>query len=110
MAEGLREVLNSVFEFSNLLEQQRTGAITRQLAAWAAILAIPYSLLSGAVPARKMGVYMGIFNFYIVIPQLVAASVLGAVLSGLFGGQSIYAMLLGGVSFVIGGLLALRVK
>ena len=41
MVDGLREVLNSVFEFSNLLEQQRTGAITRQLAAWAAILAVP---------------------------------------------------------------------
>lgn len=41
MVDGLREVLNSVFEFSNLLEQQRTGTITRQLAAWAAILAVP---------------------------------------------------------------------
>ena len=41
MVDGLREVLTSVFEFSNLLEQQRTGAITRQLAAWAAILAVP---------------------------------------------------------------------
>ena len=44
MVEGLREVLNSVFEFSNLLEQQRTGAITRQLAAWAAILAVPTAI------------------------------------------------------------------
>jgi len=41
MVDGLREVLSSVFEFSNLLEQQRTGVITRQLAAWAAILAVP---------------------------------------------------------------------
>lgn len=44
MADGLKEVLNSVFEFSNLLEQQRTGAITRQLAAWAAILAVPTAI------------------------------------------------------------------
>ncbi len=44
MVEGLREVLTSVFEFSNLLEQQRTGAITRQLAAWAAILAVPTAI------------------------------------------------------------------
>ncbi len=44
MADGLREVLASVFEFSNLLEQQRTGAITRQLAAWAAILAVPTAI------------------------------------------------------------------
>jgi magnesium transporter len=44
LVDGLREVLNSVFEFSNLLEQQRTGAITRQLAAWAAILAVPTAI------------------------------------------------------------------
>ena len=44
MVDGLREVLSSVFEFSNLLEQQRTGAITRQLAAWAAILAVPTAI------------------------------------------------------------------
>ena len=44
MVDGLREILNSVFEFSNLLEQQRTGAITRQLAAWAAILAVPTAI------------------------------------------------------------------
>jgi magnesium transporter len=44
MASGLREVLTSVFEFSNLIEQQRTGAITRQLAAWAAILAVPTAI------------------------------------------------------------------
>jgi maltose/moltooligosaccharide transporter len=78
--------------------------------AWASIVSLPYALLADSVPSRKMGVYMGIFNFYIVIPQLVAASVLGAVLSGVFGGQSIYAMLLGGVSFVIAGLMSLRIK
>ena len=44
MVDGLREVLNSVFEFSNLMEQQRTGVITRQLAAWAAILAVPTAI------------------------------------------------------------------
>jgi magnesium transporter len=44
LVDGLREVLNSVFEFSNLLEQQRTGTITRQLAAWAAILAVPTAI------------------------------------------------------------------
>jgi maltose/moltooligosaccharide transporter len=45
--------------------------------AWASILSLPYALLSGALPADKMGVYMGIFNFFIVIPQLIAASILG---------------------------------
>ncbi len=42
--------------------------------AWASILSLPYALLAGSVPSRKMGVYMGIFNFFIVIPQLVIAS------------------------------------
>ena len=57
-----------------------------------------------------MGVYMGIFNFFIVIPQLVTASVLGDVLKPLLGGQPIYALLVGAVSFALAGVLALRVK
>lgn len=78
--------------------------------AWAAILAIPYSLLSGSVPARKMGVYMGIFNFFIVIPQLVAATLLGFLLKTFFGNQPINALLIAGASLVIAGLLVLRVR
>ena len=78
--------------------------------AWASILSLPYALLAGSVPSRKMGVYMGIFNFFIVIPQLVAASVLGAVLNALMGGKPIYALVVGGVSFAIAGVLALRVR
>ena len=78
--------------------------------AWAAILAIPYSLLSGAVPAKKMGVYMGIFNFFIVIPQLVAASLLGFLLKTFFGNQPVDALMIGGVSLVIAGLCVLRVR
>ena len=56
-----------------------------------------------------MGLYMGIFNFFIVIPQLVAASVLGFLLNTLFGGAPIYALVLGGVSFMLAGLFVLRV-
>jgi maltose/moltooligosaccharide transporter len=77
--------------------------------AWASILSLPYALLSDSVPAKKMGTYMGIFNFFIVIPQLVAASILGVLLKALFGGQPIYALVLGGASFVLAGVLALRV-
>jgi len=55
-------------------------------------------------------VYMGIFNFFIVIPQLVIASVLGIMLKTFFGGQPIYALAIGGVSFLIAGLCALRVR
>ena len=78
--------------------------------AWASIVSLPYALLAGSVPSRKMGVYMGIFNFFIVIPQLVAASVFGSALKHLLGGQPIYVLVVGGCSFVIAGLFALRVK
>jgi maltose/moltooligosaccharide transporter len=77
--------------------------------AWASILSLPYVLLSDSLPAQKMGLYMGIFNFYIVIPQLVAASVLGLLIKWLFGGAPIYALAIGGVSFLISGALVLRV-
>jgi maltose/moltooligosaccharide transporter len=77
--------------------------------AWASILSLPYALLSDSLPAQKMGLYMGIFNFFIVIPQLVAASVLGLMIKSLFGGQPIYALAIGGVSLFIAGALVLRV-
>jgi len=77
--------------------------------AWASIVSLPYALLSDSVPAQKMGLYMGVFNFFIVIPQLVAAGVLGFLLRLLFGGEPIYALVIGGTSFVIAGLFVLRV-
>jgi maltose/moltooligosaccharide transporter len=77
--------------------------------AWASILSLPYALLCDALPAKKMGVYMGIFNFFIVIPQLLAASVLGVLLRTFFGNEPIYALLLGGISFLVAGLCVLRV-
>jgi maltose/moltooligosaccharide transporter len=78
--------------------------------AWASILSLPYALLSDNLPAAKMGVYMGIFNFFIVIPQLLAASVLGVLLKWFFHGQPVYALVLGGASLVIAGLCTLRVR
>ena len=77
--------------------------------AWASILSLPYALLSDCVEAEKMGVYMGIFNFFIVIPQLVAASLLGFLLKTFFGGHAIEALVIGGVSLIIAGLSVLRV-
>jgi maltose/moltooligosaccharide transporter len=77
--------------------------------AWASILSLPYALLSDSVPPQKMGVYMGIFNIFIVIPQLLAASLLGLILRVVFGGNPVYALVLGGLSLVAGGLFALRV-
>jgi len=78
--------------------------------AWASILAIPYALLSDSVPAKKMGVYMGIFNFFIVIPQLCAASLLGFLLKTFFAGAPIGAFAIGGASLIVAGLCTLRVK
>jgi maltose/moltooligosaccharide transporter len=69
--------------------------------AWSSILSAPYAMLAGALPARKMGVYMGIFNFFIVIPQLLAATVLGLLLKTFFGGQAIFALVLGAAAFAI---------
>jgi maltose/moltooligosaccharide transporter len=78
--------------------------------AWASILAMPYAILAGSLPADKMGVYMGIFNFFIVIPQITAASILGFLVKSVFGNEAIYALLLGGVSFVIAAGLTMLVK
>ncbi len=78
--------------------------------AWASILSLPYALLSNSLPADKMGIYMGIFNFFIVIPQLLAASVLGFLLKLLFANQPIYALVIGGASLLLAGVCVLRVK
>ena len=77
--------------------------------AWASILSLPYALLSSNLPASKMGIYMGIFNFFIVIPQLVAASVLGLILREFFDLQGIYGLVIGGVLMIIAGLTAMLV-
>lgn len=78
--------------------------------AWSSILSMPYAMLAGALPADKMGYYMGVFNFFIVIPQIVAAGVLGYLLKSFFGNDAIYAMIIGGVSLFVAGLLTLLVK
>ncbi|MCE7040930.1 MFS transporter [Dyadobacter sp. CY312] len=77
--------------------------------AWASILSVPYAMLAGSLPAEKMGYFMGLFNFFIVIPQIVAAALLGFLIKSFFAGESIYALLIGGVAMIIAGLLSLRV-
>jgi maltose/moltooligosaccharide transporter len=71
---------------------------------WASTLTMPYSILAGALPRAKMGFYMGVFNFFIVIPQLVASFVMGFVIKDVFHEQAIYALVIGGISMVIGGI------
>jgi maltose/moltooligosaccharide transporter len=77
--------------------------------AWSSILSTPYAILAGSLPERKLGVYMGIFNFFIVIPQLLAATVLGLLLKSFFGGAAIWALVLGAGSFLIAAVAALLV-
>ena len=77
--------------------------------AWASILSIPYAMLSGSLPSNKMGYYMGVFNFFIVIPQLVAASILGFLISKFFNSEPIYALLIGGASMILAGIISLTI-
>jgi maltose/moltooligosaccharide transporter len=78
--------------------------------AWASILSMPYAILTGSLPPSKMGYYMGVFNFFIVIPQIVAAAILGFIIGRAFGGEAIYALLVGGISLVLAAALTLRVE
>lgn len=78
--------------------------------AWASILSIPYAMLTGALPPHKLGVYMGIFNIFIVLPQLLAATILGLLVRSIFGGAPIYALALGGGALIVAALAMLRVE
>jgi len=78
--------------------------------AWASTLTMPYAILAGALPAHKMGFYMGVFNFFVVIPQILAAWLLGYVVKYLFHNESIYALVVGGVSMMMAALLNVVVR
>jgi len=69
--------------------------------AWASILAMPYAILAGALPANKMGVYMGIFNLFITIPQVVSGILNRPIVHYLFGNKAIYAIVMAGVFFLL---------
>jgi len=106
IAGGLGLISFIVFKNENFLIISMAGIGF----AWSSILAMPYSMLTQSLPAHKMGVYMGIFNFFIVIPQILAATLLGFFTKHLFGNQAIYAIVLGGCSMIIAALLTLRLK
>ncbi|HEV2749060.1 MAG TPA: MFS transporter [Gemmatimonadales bacterium] len=78
--------------------------------AWASILSMPYAILTGSLPPSKLGYYMGVFNFFIVIPQIVAAAVLGFIVKRFFADEAIYALVVGGGSLLLAAALMLRVK
>jgi len=82
--------------------------------AWASILSMPYAILSGALPAARMGVYMGVFNFFIVIPEITQALTFGPLIRGIFGASNprspLYVVLVGGGFMLLAALLVLRVR
>jgi maltose/moltooligosaccharide transporter len=78
--------------------------------AWASILAMPYAMLSNALPPAKMGFYMGVFNFFIVLPQILASVGLGFVMERWLGNDATKAVLLGGASMLLAALLTRRVR
>jgi maltose/moltooligosaccharide transporter len=101
---GLLSVL--VFDTPGLLLVSMVGVGI----AWASILAMPYAMLSNALPADRMGFYMGVFNFFIVLPQILASVGLGWVMAALLGNEATRALLLGGTSMLLAAGLTLRVS
>jgi maltose/moltooligosaccharide transporter len=78
--------------------------------AWASILAMPYAILASSLPQRKLGIYMGLFNIFIVIPQLLVATVMGSIMKAFFPDQPIWTMLAAAIVMTIAALAMLRVK
>jgi len=78
--------------------------------AWASILAMPYAILAGSISAKKMGVYMGIFNFFIVMPQIINALIGGPLVKYAYGNQAIFAIVISGISFLTAAALVYKVK
>ena len=78
--------------------------------AWASILAMPYAILSGALPPARMGVYMGIFNFFIVIPEIVASLTFQPLVRYVFANNPLYVVMLGGASLLVAAALVARVR
>lgn len=72
--------------------------------AWASIMSMPYAMLSSALPEGKIGFYMGVFNFFIVIPQVLVALCMGSIVKTLFDGDSMMAIVVGGCSLLVAAL------
>jgi maltose/moltooligosaccharide transporter len=75
--------------------------------AWASILSMPYSLLAGVIPQEKMGIYMGIFNFFIVLPEIIAALTFGQIMENYLGNDRLLAVLIGGLLLVLAAVVCL---
>lgn len=100
LAGGLGLISAAVFQDQYLL----LGSMVLVGVAWASILSMPYAMLSNAIPPEKMGFYMGVFNFFIVLPQILASAGLGVLMTGLLGDDPMHAVVLGGGSMIVAGL------
>jgi maltose/moltooligosaccharide transporter len=78
--------------------------------AWASILAMPYAILASALPQRKLGIYMGLFNMFVVIPQLLVATAMGSIMNALFPGQPIWTMLAAAIVLALAAAAMVPVK
>jgi maltose/moltooligosaccharide transporter len=78
--------------------------------AWASILAMPYAILASSLPQSKLGIYMGLFNVFIVVPQLLVATVMGSIMKAFFPDQPIYTMAFAAAVMAIAALAMLRVR
>lgn len=77
--------------------------------AWGSILAMPYALLAGSISAHKMGIYMGIFNFFITFPQIINGFFGGMIVKEVFNGQAIFALVMAGFFMIFGAIAVLKV-
>ena len=78
--------------------------------AWASILAMPYAILASALPQQKLGIYMGLFNVFIVVPQLLVATAMGSVLKSFFPTEPIWTMAFAAVVMALAAMAMLRVE
>jgi maltose/moltooligosaccharide transporter len=78
--------------------------------AWASILAMPYAMLASSLPQAKLGVYMGVFNIFVVVPQLLVATAMGSIMKAFFPGDPIWTMAFAAVTLLLAALATLRIK
>ena len=78
--------------------------------AWASILAMPYAILASSLPQAKLGIYMGLFNVFVVVPQLLVATVMGSIMKAFFPTEPIYTMAFAAATLAAAALAMLRVR
>ena len=97
----------------NMIEQANMLYISMGMVgiAWASILSMPYTILAGSIPPQKMGIYMGIFNFFIVLPEIIASLSFGSIMENFLNNDRLAAVTIGGILLIAAGIIcALIVK